>query len=346
MKRFLYLALTKISFKSLSRQLSITAREAKKLLESYLESTNVPADQVLVIVVESKTKYTLTTKSKSPSYAYIYAISPCKITNTDSVQSVDLSFGPLPKYIILNRRLQTIVNPSVNYSDIVNKQATSQIFKMQDTAKKSQSESAPENETIGSKKQVKSSPIVKSTVGKKTKANFDFTKKPAVIKEEISKDEAEIPKGKPIKVNWNASAKVEAKKEEKSIDPDLGKSKQQLEQEKSIRSMFDDDEDLEFKPTPQTDEPIIETAPVAAEMPQNDPCEPEITTKRVRKRRCVKKQQTVMEGKYLVTEDVEVWESYSEDERIIPQDKNIVKKAKTGKFVQKPISMKSFFVKK
>ena len=215
---------------------------------------------------------------------------------------------------------------------------------MQDPAKKSQSERSPEKEAISSKKQVKSSPLVKGTVGKKSKANFDFAKKPAVIKEETSKDEPEIPKGKPIKVNMNSSAKVEAEREKKSIDPDLGKSKLQLEQEKCIRSMFDDDKDLEFKPTSQTDDSIIETAPVDAEIPQND--EPEITTKRVRKRRCVKKQQTVMEGKYLVTEDVEVWESYSEDERIIPQDKNTVKKAKTGKFVQKPISMKSFFVKK
>jgi hypothetical protein len=72
--------------------------------------------------------------------------------------------------------------------------------------------------------------------------------------------------------------------------------------------------------------------------------------KRVRKKRKIIKSETVLEGKYMTTRDVECWESYSEDEFDSPI---VTKKGKTdekakasgasnkGKFVQR--TMNSFF---
>jgi chemotaxis protein histidine kinase CheA len=87
-------------------------------------------------------------------------------------------------------------------------------------------------------------------------------------------------------------------------------SNQSAEQAEMISKMFEDDEMLE-----SVRKEKVMDAPQNILDNQKDK-EPQMETRRIRKKRKVKKTLTFMQGKYMTTKDVEEWESYSEDESV------------------------------
>ena len=210
--------------------------------------------------------------------------------------------------------------------------------------KQSQSLNVPAaKESIKDSKPIKSSPV------RKAQKSTDLGTKKAKPTKTSKK-----PEGKPISVKWTSKEKPNHPHIEDKIEPEIeeepekeakqqvkapvAKTKAQLEQEEQIRNLFDEQDqqqqDVVAPPTKDESE--------ALQPPQLEQSEPTTgARKRVRKKRRVMKKQTALEGKYMVTKDVEVSESYSEDEQPIVQ---FNPKAKKSKVVQK--SLKSFFQKK
>jgi DNA polymerase delta subunit 3 len=163
-----------------------------------------------------------------------------------------------------------------------------------------------------------------SQVGKKTnqKSFFSPKAKEILVNETVLKastrpndlntDKTEQPKDeekkerKPLKIVKIDSSKQkvhETKKQDVDI-PLVPKepmivSKQSAAQADQIKQLFENDEDSDV-----SEEKSV--APTAQEM----------ETRRVRKKRKIVRSKTFMEGKYMVTKDVEEWESYSEDETV------------------------------
>ena len=231
---------------------------------------------------------------------------------------------------IVNRSLQSIINNRITYS-------------------KSFEKVRVVDQGIEPKKSQSLNMFTKpNTIEKSTKSS------PVKSKSKVTKKEPAKPKGKPVIAKWatNAGIKEVESNPQKSVleaqdsvdiddevvvkpkvvknEPVIVKSKKELEQEESIRSMFDNDEVVAKKP--------LEELPIDQPKEIESITQEQVPKKRIRKQRRVLKQQTVMEGKYMKTIDVECWESYSEDEQVK------VLKPKKQKFVQK--SMKSFFSKK
>ena len=79
----------------------MTTGEAKQVLESYLVKNKLDPECV-VVVVQNENRFQLTLLSKAENYDYVYALSPCPVNNSDSIQISDLNIGPMPKYFRIN----------------------------------------------------------------------------------------------------------------------------------------------------------------------------------------------------------------------------------------------------
>jgi DNA polymerase delta subunit 3 len=256
------------------------------------------------------------------------------------------------KYSELIRSCRGILNSHILWS--ATKKPRPHVPSQQADVKKSMS--GPTKATPRSPLSKKSSSS--SQVGKKTtqKSFFSAKSKGAVVPESAlktstrsndSSTEAKEPpkeaekKGKPLKIiKMDSSNPNPVVNKKPFVDvPLIPKepmivSKQSAAQADQIKQMFEDEEE----------EGTTEKAD-----PEADNTAPQTETRRVRKRRKIVRSKTFMDGKYMVTKDVEEWESYSEDETV-PIGKSASKMIKIDSSVKGPKnqqrSIRSFFTTK
>jgi rRNA-processing protein FCF1 len=308
-----------VTFKSLSRKINVSVNEAKRIMKEYSTRKQLNCNQILYCLqykTADKTIVKLISGADlkdipTDCVIHIHALYPGQIINCDAVLLIDSKISSSDTFVNCSR---IVINKDVLFSKV---KRVIPVDPIPTKYMKSKSLEHAPVEKLTVKKSNSDSKVAKnkkSIKSDKEKLNHVSTVKLEPLNDSTVKLEPlndSTVKLEPSKVVWKGSEEFTAK------------SKKSLEQQSEIKMLFDQ---------------VEEKKPVVEELPTE--------TKRVRKKRKVIKSETVLQGKYMKTVDVEHWESYSDDEIVhkpnIQSEKKIEKNA-TG---PKQRSINSFFKKR